>query len=150
MAAGKLSSTMLAGLLLATGVMLISCAGIGKPSQSLIQNKTVTSDTDYSGIYEITDSSVCSLTITIIKKYDEYIYTIDAAGVKSSGILFVEKEGGEVYFNFAATRHNEGETSVTGIYSGNSITIQNYGNAMNSYTCFEKCDAKYLNLVRKE
>jgi hypothetical protein len=131
-------------------VMIISCAVNGKLFTPVKENKTVTAVADYSGIYEITDPSVCSLTITISKNNMGYVYTLNAAGVRSTGKLKVEKEGEEIYLDFTATLRSGDKTSVTGMYSDNSIMIQNYGNAMNPYTCFKECDVKYLQLLKVE
>lgn len=142
-----LSSHFSAGFILILAVSLTSCA---ENKQSARDIKNGSTGTDYSGTYEITDPSVCKLTITISKNNSGYVYTLNAAGVKSAGKLEVEKEGKEVYLNFTATLRSGDKTSVTGMYTDNAIMIQNYGNAMNPYTCFKECDVRYLQLVKNE
>ncbi|HPQ53042.1 MAG TPA: hypothetical protein PK253_07300 [Spirochaetota bacterium] len=70
------------------------------------------------------------------------------AGVTSSVRLAVDKDGEQVYLTFTGTLRSGDRSPVTGIYSGNAITIQNYGNSMNEYVCFTQCDGKYLRLRR--
>ena len=103
---------------------------------------------DYSGMYRIADKKSCGLTIDIRKHDQYYSYSIRGAGVKSSGRLAVEKDGEQVYLTFTGTLRSGDRSPVTGTYSGNAITIQNYGNSMNEYVCFTQCDGKYLRLRR--
>lgn len=147
MAARKLFYTVTAGLILAACFSMTLSAG-NVESSVTAKKKEAAAAADYSGVYKITDPSVCSLSVTITRNDSGYFYTIDAAGDKSSGELNIENESGDIYLNFTSTLRSGDEQPVTGIYSENSIIIQNYGNAMNSYTCFEKCDAKYLKLVK--
>ncbi|HQO01095.1 MAG TPA: hypothetical protein PLI62_02415 [Spirochaetota bacterium] len=106
------------------------------------------SNPDYSGVYRIADEKICNLTITVRKNEHGYMYLIKGTGVKSSGKLAVEKDGEQVYLTFTGMLRSGDRSPVTGAYSGNTITIQNYGNSMNEYVCFKQCDGKYLRLRR--
>ena len=94
------------------------------------------------------DAGVCNLTIGIRKDDHIYVYSIHGAGVKSSGKLAVEKVGEQVYLTFSGMLRSGDRSEVTGVYSDNAITIQNYGSSMNEYVCFKQCDTKYLRLVK--
>lgn len=106
-------------------------------------------NSDYSGVYRIADEKICNLTITVRKNEHGYMYLIKGTGVKSSGKLAVEKDGEQVYLTFTGMLRSGDRSPVTGAYSGNTITIQNYGNSMNEYVCFKQCDGKYLQFVKQ-
>ena len=111
------------------------------------QNKNIP---DYSGIYKSSDPDACRIVITIKKNNKGYSYTINAAGVRSSGWLTVEIDGDQTYMMFNGTLRSGDKTPVEASYSEKKITIQNYGNAINQYICFKKCDVKYIELVKAD
>lgn len=149
------SSIITAVLLLPAIVLVISCAS-DKNSGQITKNITSGSreksiiDKDYSGTYKISDKEICDFIIIIVKNDNNYTYTIKGTGFKSSGKLSFEKQDEETYINFSGTLRSGDKTPVTGLYSDNKITIQNYGNSINQYICFKSCDSKYLEFVKAE
>jgi len=146
-------SLIISGMILILFAVSISCAGSKSFVQNTKENKPVVSEkkqseADYSGIYRLTDSKVCSIVITIKKDKNGYSYVINGSGVKSSGKLAVSKDGAETYIVFTGTKRGGDKTAIEGAYSDNKLTIQNYGNSINQYICFKSCDAKYLEFIR--
>jgi hypothetical protein len=43
----------------------------------------------------------------------------------------------------------ETPVDIGATYVKDTLTIQNYGNAMNSYTKIEECGRKYIQLIKK-
>lgn len=134
-------------------VLLFSCKRIcGDSTQSARSDKAGSVEKknyyNYSGVYRMADANVCNLTIEIRKDDHVYVYSIHGAGVKSSGKLAVEKDGEQVYLTFPGTLRSGDKSAVTGAYSDNAITIQNYGSSMNEYVCFKKCNIKYLRFIK--
>ena len=133
----------------------ISCAGNKNSAQNIKESKPVVlekkqRDADYSGIYRLTDSKVCNIVITIKKDKNDYSYTINGTGVKSSGKLAVSNDEAETYIVFTGTKRSGDKTAIEGAYSDNKITIQNYGNSINQYICFKSCDAKFLEFIKEK
>jgi len=107
-------------------------------------------ETDFSGIYKLSDGQVCSIVVTIKKDNSGYAYTINGSGMQSAGVLSVVKEGEDVYLVFKDTHRSGDNAAIEGLYSDKKITIQNYGNSLNQYICFKKCDRKFLEFVKEE
>ena len=147
-------SFILSCAIMAPTVSISSCAGKKSTGSNFKNGKTFNADKnivpDYSGVYKISDTGICNMIITITKKNGEYIYTINGSGVDSAGILSDENDGDQIYLNFNGTLRSPDNTAVSGVYSDRTIMIQNYGNSMNGYICFEKCDAKYLEFIKEE
>jgi hypothetical protein len=139
------------GLCLAAA--LTSCRGNSENNvPGTESNKTGSVQTeinsDYSGVYRLVGDNSCTLAIDIRKHGQYYSYSFHGAGVKSSGKLAVENDGGQVYLVFTGTLRSGDRSPVTGAYSDNAVTIQNYGNSMSEYVCFKQCEEKYLRLRR--
>ncbi len=146
-------------VLLTGGVMIlllltcISCAGSNSSAQNIKESKSAASEkkvseADYSGTYRSSDTKVCDIMITVKKDKSGFIYTINGAGVKSSGKLTIVKDDEQTYLVFSGTLRSGDKTAIEGLYSEDKILIQNYGNSMNQYVCFKRCDTKYLEFVR--
>ncbi|HPJ34263.1 MAG TPA: hypothetical protein PK358_05460 [Spirochaetota bacterium] len=104
---------------------------------------------DCAGIYRLSDTEICDLTITVVKGSSGYNYTINGAGVSSSGKFTFNKDDSKTYIVFNGTRRSGNNEVVTGIWSDGKIIIQNYGNSMNRYVCFKKCDLKFLEFINE-
>jgi hypothetical protein len=119
-------------------------------SRYILIDYTRVSEHDYSGTYKLSDDQACDLVITIKKENNGYTYSIGGKGVKSSGKLAVDKSDEQVYIVFNGTLRSGDNAAVEGIYFDGKIIIQNYGNSMNQYICFKKCDRKYLEFIKEE
>lgn len=132
------------------------------------------------GIYETqpepNSTGDCKISIEIIKTKDGYSYSFITKSRKLKGIvLFSTNESGEKYIVLEGIKwdeydedisHEDETDSITdsrtepkefeipsGIdasYVKDTITIQNYGNAMNSYTKISECDRKYIQLIKNK
>jgi len=111
-------------------------------------NKTeptaVVAEVDYSGTYNMVDKTICDLSIIIQKNGNDLSYKID----KSEGKVEIIKQENEVYLKFVAINGVSPKGDVEAKYENETLLIQNEGNAMNQYTNFKKCDAKYLELKK--
>ena len=148
-------SKTIALFLLPAAVLLISCAADKNSAQIIVRSKTVSAedkkiDTDFSGIYRLSDTLICDIVIKINKKGNDYTYIIKGTGFESSGKLSYETQDEETYINFSGTLCSGDKTPVNGLYSDKKIIIQNYGNSMNQYVCLKSCDSKYLEFVKSE
>lgn len=81
----------------------------------------------------------CRVSLKINQK-NEYTFRADLK-LKLKGKVKVSKEDQVTYLTFG---------HIGSMYHQDTISIQNYGNAMNDYIHFEECDAKYIHFVRKE
>jgi hypothetical protein len=99
---------------------------------------------DYSGNYSMADKSVCDLAIEIQKKGNGYTYVSG----KAKGNVEIINQEDEVYLNFIAINGKSPKGDVEAKYENETLMIQNEGNAMNPYSIFKKCDAKYLELKK--
>lgn len=137
-------------------VTSISCAGKKIMPQNVknlgagLEDASRENVSGLSGIYKSVNAGNCNMAITIKMNNGVYTYTISGSGVKSSGILSVNKDSDQTYLGFNGTLRSGDRTAVEGLYSGKTITIQNYGNSMNRYVCFKECDAKYLEFAKSE
>ncbi|MGY4537855.1 hypothetical protein ACVW0P_002274 [Mucilaginibacter sp. UYNi724] len=107
---------------------------------------------DISGTYVETEG--CGIVVIITKKGAGYQYqlttpehtyegkfSLDQSADKVSDILF----GGITY---AESDGDEKRVGLGGQLSGDTITIQNYGNSMNYYVALGDCSEKYIRLVK--
>ena len=96
----------------------------------------------YISVNEVEDAEPDDCAIEIeIKENAKYAIKIKGVQQKQ-GIYEVSSiEDDNIYIKF---------NDIQGMYSDNTIFIQNYGNAMNEYNHFTSCDKKYIYLVRKE
>ncbi|TCN61339.1 hypothetical protein D0809_21810 [Flavobacterium circumlabens] len=124
------------------------------------------------GIYS---SDECALSVKITKTKDGYAYFLETSARKVKGNATVTKnESGEKYVTLEGIQwddyegdiSNEDETDsvsnqektakeieipvgIDASYVKDTLTIQNYGNSMNSYSKLSECGAKYIRLIRK-
>ncbi|MDW8851671.1 hypothetical protein SD960_16310 [Flavobacterium sp. MMLR14_040] len=123
------------------------------------------------GIYK---TSECEISIEITKLKDGYQYFLKTNARKVKGkATFSTNESGEKYLVLEGIKWDEYEGDISneeendsvsnskpepeleipvGIgasYVKDTITIQNYGNSMNSYTKISECGLKYIQLIKK-
>lgn len=107
-----------------------------------------------------------SIAITATKKGYSYLLKTDSRNVKGKA-TFTTSESGEKYIFLEGIQWDEYEGDISheedtiktktveipvGIdasYIKDTLTIQNYGNAMNYYTKLSECGDKYIQLVKK-
>ncbi|OXB06465.1 hypothetical protein [Flavobacterium pectinovorum] len=123
------------------------------------------------GIYKTAE---CDISVEITKNKDGYQYFLKTNLRKVKGkATFSTNESGEKYLVLEGIKWDEYEGDISneeendsladskpkheleipvGIdasYGKDTLTIQNYGNAMNSYTKISECGLKYIQLVKK-
>ncbi|SDD97674.1 hypothetical protein SAMN05216464_103218 [Mucilaginibacter pineti] len=126
-------------------------------------------DPDISGNYEQTDTTDggCPISVTIRKSADGYRYKLTNDQKHYTGKIKLERDGDQstgIIFEGIPYAEYEGDVSqlddhgerpqpklpigVGGLLNGDTILIQNYGNAMNYYVQFGGCDAKFISLIK--
>lgn len=148
-------------------------------SETRTLNKTSADSESIEGLYETQaepdNSNECVMSIEIIKEKKGYSYflktklrqlkgianmTTNESGEKIlvlEGIEWDEYEGDisreEDNDSIADSESNSQQPDIpVGIganYTKDTLTIQNYGNAMNSYTKLSECGRKYIQLIKK-
>lgn len=119
------------------------------------------------GTYKNSDGTACNLNLIISKKRNEFLYEIKTnfrnlkgeisfsrdlndpeIGILFEGIEWSEYEG-ELDANGEPKEKNiKLPVGIWGSLDDNEISIQNYGNAMNTYTKFGDCGDKYITLEK--
>jgi len=116
-----------------------------KDSVAGMQNSESNSATpDISGVYRLPEKN-CDIVITFIKESNNFKYHIKGKNIDAEGFALVTNESDGCYVTFdGPTTGNNKPKSRQGLYKDNTLSIQNYGNAMNQYTFFEDCPDKFL------
>lgn len=96
----------------------------------------------YEGTYRDTS---CALTIQITRRDTSYFFACN--GVR--GPVEVARDDADTGFTFVGLKGFSPVEDVGCVWQDSVLLIQNYGNAMNEYTRFRDCDAKYLELRRQ-
>jgi hypothetical protein len=114
----------------------------------------------------------CEMSVEISKIKNDYVYFLKTKLRKVKGkATFSTNELGEKYIvlegikwdEYEGDISNEDETDsisdskatleipvgIDASYAKHTITIQNYGNSMNSYTKISECGRKYIQLIKK-
>ncbi|TPG36316.1 hypothetical protein [Flavobacterium pectinovorum] len=117
----------------------------------------------------------CEMSIEISKVKNDYFYFLKTKLRKLKGkATFTTNESGEKYLvlesikwdDYEGDISNEDETDsisdqkpehkeleipvgIDASYVKDTLTIQNYGNSMNSYTKISECGRKYIQLIKK-
>lgn len=117
----------------------------------------------------------CEMSIEISKVKNDYVYFLKTKLRKLKGTAtFTTNESGEKYIvlegikwdDYEGDISNEEETDsisdskpehkeleipvgIDASYVKDTLTIQNYGNSMNSYTKISECGRKYIQLIKK-
>jgi hypothetical protein len=146
--ASLLSSATILVLLVA---LILSC---GNPATSNVQGADTALSSKhqagpevskgFSGEYKPTGDNKCDITITIQDKDGVYTYLIKSSGKEFSGKVIIEQEESETYLVFDGIIEGNKPGSISALYTNDTLTIQNYGNSMNEYNYFKKCDLKFL------
>lgn len=148
-------------------------------SKNSINVQTSKNEEPITGIYETqsepNNTGDCKISVEIIKVKDGYLYTFKTKSRKLKGkAIFTTNESGEKHIVLKGIKWDEYEGDISpedetdsisdsgtepnelkipvGIdasYAKDTLTIQNYGNAMNSYTKISECDRKYIQLIKK-
>lgn len=110
----------------------------------------------------------CDITVTITKKKQDYFFSLetDSKTINGKVTLTKNKETANTIIMFEGIPWDEYEGNldaadstdteleipigIDGMLKNDTITIQNSGNSMNSYTKFLECGYKYIHLVRKQ
>ncbi|RZJ54314.1 MAG: hypothetical protein EOO44_05490 [Flavobacterium sp.] len=149
-------------------------SGIEKvePEESAILH-TNKNQNSIEGIYstqaDSNESSECKISVEITKTKDGYSYIFKTKSKNLKGVAELTEESGEKILVLKGIKwdYYEGEMSdeegsdsisdkepvipvdIGASYVQDTLTIQNYGNAMNSYTKIEDCGRKYIQLIKK-
>ncbi len=78
------------------------------------------------------------------KNGNDLTYKLD----NTEGKVEIIKQDSDVYLKLVAVNGASPKGDVEAKYENETLLIQNEGNAMNQYTNFKKCDAKYLELKK--
>ena len=122
---------------------IISVDGeIAAPKKATLKNsKLVLNENNIEGLYILKTCESSRFKIKIIKKDDNYKYTIfDKNKSISEGLLKIENDKDKIYLTFG---------KMGGLYTFNEIKIQNYGNSTNEFNNFTQCEEKYLSFIKK-
>lgn len=147
-------------------------------SDSVAIQKSVNKES-IEGIYETQSdpnyTDKCEISVEITKTKDGYAYYLKTSSRKVNGkATFSTNESGEKYLVLEGIKWDEYEGDISneeesdsitdsktetpepeipvGIdasYVKDTLTIQNYGNSMNSYTKISECGRKYIQLIKK-
>jgi hypothetical protein len=146
-------------------------------SDSIAIQKSINKES-IEGVYETQSdpnyTEKCAISVEIIKAKDGYEYTFKTKLRNLKGkATFTSNESGEKYLVLEGIKWDEYEGDISneeesdsiadskpkaaleipvGIdasYVKDTLTIQNYGNSMNSYTKISECGRKYIQLIKK-
>jgi len=98
----------------------------------------------YVGSY-VGDTSVCALEIELIDQGGKLTFRSG----RIAGDVVISKQPDETYLTFVGLKGASPPDDVQAAFMDGKVVIQNSGNAMNPYTRFAQCDAKYLELVKQ-
>lgn len=148
-------------------------------SKDTIALQTNNNENSIEGTYETqsegNDSDDCKISLEITKTKDGYSYFLKTKTRQLKGIVnFSSEESGEKYLVLEDIKWDEYEGDIShedeesdsianiekpepeipvGIDAGyvkDTLTIQNYGNSMNSYTKLSECGRKYIRLIKSQ
>jgi len=98
---------------------------------------------DITGYYRLPELG-CNIALTIVKENGVLKYYFKGEHLDLEGIAIVHVEEDIYYVTFDGPIGNTPPKTVSGQFKDNTITIQNYGNAMNNFHYFQDCVDKYL------
>lgn len=98
---------------------------------------------DITGYYRLPELG-CNIALTIVKESGVLKYYFKGEHLDLEGIAIVHVEEDIYYVTFDGPIGNTPPKTVSGQFKDNTITIQNYGNAMNNFHYFQDCVDKYL------
>jgi len=110
----------------------------------------------------------CDLSVIISKIKNDYQYTFKTSIRTLKGkATYSKNNSGEKYITLEGIKWDEFEGDISdesdsvskkeleipvgidALYVKDTLTIQNYGNSMNSYTKISECGLKYIQLIKK-
>lgn len=98
--------------------------------------------------YKSLKSESCNLVVGLSKEGDKLLYNV-TTNVRSAKGTFMKRGQQIVFFGlYASESAGNSQIEVSALQQGDTLTIQNYGNGMNSFTLFSECESKYLSLVK--
>lgn len=148
-------------------------------SKEVIIDSTNKNKESIEGLYKIqpdpNSTDECEISVEISKIKNDYVYFLKTKLRKLKGkATFSTNESGEKYIvlegikwdDYEGDISNEDETDsisdskqasaaleipvgIDASYVKDTITIQNYGNSMNSYTKISECGRKYIQLIKR-
>ncbi|WP_337967788.1 hypothetical protein [uncultured Flavobacterium sp.] len=145
-------------------------------SKEVLIDLTNKNDESIEGLYKTepdpNSTEECEISLEIAKIKSDYVYSLKTKLRKVKGkATFSTNESGEKYIvlegikwdDYEGDISNEDETDsisdskealeipvgIDASYVKDTITIQNYGNSMNSYTKISECGRKYIQLIKK-
>lgn len=94
----------------------------------------------FMGFYSLSDKSACSKDLAIKLNGNDFVFLEKA----QENDLSTQLAHGHFTINRMDDKTYLKMNEIEGMYQDDAIIIQNYGNAMNKYSYFDSCDAKYL------
>jgi hypothetical protein len=160
-------------LFLLASVLIVSCNN-QDPKTAIPKNDTIETKDTISGLYKTEIDSLytdkCEISVSISKSKNGYLYHLktDLRDVKGN-VRLISEAPNELYLVFEGIKWDAYEGDISnqtddndtitkdleipvGIeaYVGNdTLTIQNDGNAMNSYTKIGECGRKFIYLIKQ-
>jgi hypothetical protein len=151
---------------------------IKKSSSNTTIVPIASSEESITGIYQtqasLSNGGECGISVEITQTSNGYVYYLKTSSRKLKGKAnFVTSESGEQYLVLEGIQWDdyEGDSSkeeesdstsefepkeleipvgIDASYVKDTLTIQNYGNSMNSYTKLSECGSKYIQLVKSQ
>lgn len=136
-------------LLIALSFAFQSTFALAQTNKSVAKSAVVVNNDDYSGHYLSDAESGCKIEIIITKAKSGYDYQIKGKNINLSGKAEISNVETESYIIFKSKKKGKKSQDIEALLTSDSITIQNYGNAMNNYIHFKSCDAKFIVFVKK-
>jgi len=159
---------------LTTVTVTVSCQEMADKSRELpakkIEALQLSPQVNFSGTYNVvndsTDFETCTFSIILKQKTTGYSYRLitDKRDVKGDAIFQKTDEGAILTLKGITWDAYEGDISneeapneelklpedVGIMVKNDTLNIQNYGNAMNSYTIFGECGKKFIILAKQK
>lgn len=98
--------------------------------------------------YKSIEPTACNLVVGLSQEDNQLIYKVTTSARSAKGTFM--KRGQQIVFTglYASKSPGNSKIEVSALQQGDTLTIQNYGNSMNSFTLFSECKSKYLSLVK--
>jgi len=138
-----------------------------KSSIKPVTNKKDSIEGLYSALIDSNNTDDCTLAIELIKTKNGYHFSLKTKARNIQGKAKLVSNGPDEKYilledipwdEYEGDISNEEDTipknadipnGIDFLYKNDTLTLQNYGNAMNYYTKLGECGAKYIQLVKK-